>query len=609
MLLRDWNGPWVPALMVLCLVLSLPGWQAAAESDRPNILWLTCEDMSARLGCYGDGTVPTPNIDSIARAGVRYTNCYGVYGVCAPNRHTLITGMYPTSTGAMAMRTWKRTSALDQVTDPELLSIPTYEATPPPMVRCFTEHLRAAGYYCTNNAKTDYQFRPPVTAWDESSKRGHWRNRPSMETPFFAVFNCEVTHESGTFDQRSPAVTNPDQVILPPYYPDTPIVRRDVARQYDNIAVLDSWVGERLAELKDAKLDEDTYVFFFSDHGDGLPRMKRWVYDSGLHVPLLVRHPGNRAAGTTAEQLVSFVDFAPTVLSLAEVELPPCLEGHAFLGKQFVAPRRYVYACRDRMDPAPERIRAVRDDRFKYVRNYRADLPYLGVVPYRDKAGVMQEILRIKEAGELGPHQWQFSSTKKPLEELYDTQSDPHEIDNLASDPTHFRKLAELREAHQRWRQNYGDLGDLDERDLVRELWPPNGVQPTTSPPQVSLRGEQYTISCETCGASIGYRFNRSDPWKLYSGPIRLQDTSPIYAVAHRIGWKPSKMVEYTCPAIDSADRTRCSSNRIEGNVSEQRSGAQAKPVQHLVYQPVASVCLTLGYGVLLVRTRRTLLL
>ncbi len=246
-----------------------------AANNRPNIVWLTCEDMSARLGCYGDFTVPTPNIDAIAKEGIRYTNCYGVYGVCAPNRHTLITGMYPTSTGAMAMRAWKRTSALAEIKDPAVLAIPTYEATPAPKVRCFTEYLRAAGYYCTNNSKTDYQFKPPVTAWDESSDKAHWRNRPTMDVPFFAVFNCVLTHESGTFEQRSPIVTDPAKLVLPPYYPDTPVVRRDVARHYDNIVELDRWVGERIAELREAGLDDNTLVFFFSDHGDGLPRMKR----------------------------------------------------------------------------------------------------------------------------------------------------------------------------------------------------------------------------------------------------------------------------------------------------------------------------------------------
>ena len=389
---------------------SLPA--AITANERWNILWITCEDMSPRLGCYGDKTVPTPGIDQLAAESVRYTRAFGVYGVCAPNRHALITGMYPTSTGAMAMRTWRRTAALDQIKDPKLLAIPTYEATPPAGAHCFTEYLRAHGYYCTNNVKTDYQFRDPVTAWDESSGDAHWRNRPTPQTPFFSVFNFTVTHESGTFEQRSPIVTEPSQVRLPPYYPDDPMLRRDLARHYDNIAVLDQQVARLLQQLQDDQLMENTIIFFFSDHGDGLPRMKRWVYDSGIQVPLLIRYPNNKQAGTTNGELVSFVDFSPSVLSLVGIPIPEHMQGQAFLGAKKCPPRKYIYAARDRMDPAPETIRAVRDHRFKYVRNYRPDLPYIGFIPYRDRAAGMKSLLQLIDQKQLGPRHWQFSSQK-----------------------------------------------------------------------------------------------------------------------------------------------------------------------------------------------------
>jgi len=541
-------------LIAAVLLVSLPAAVGAAEPAaanpaRPNILWITVEDMSPRLGCYGDQTVPTTNIDHLAAEGTRYTRAFGVYGVCAPNRHALIMGMYPNSTGGMAMRTWKRTSALHKIKDPKLLAIPTYEATPPPEAKCFTEYLRAAGYYCTNNVKTDYQFRPPVTAWDESSKTAHWRNRPSRETPFFAVFNFTTTHESGTFRQRSPKVTDPGKVELPPYYPDTPIVRRDVARHYDNIAAMDKEVGRLLKQLKNDGLYDNTIIFFFSDHGDGLPRMKRWVYDSGIHVPLIVRFPAGRDRGKTNEELVSFVDFAPTVLSLAGVEIPKHLQGQPFLGPKKAPPRKYIFACRDRMDPAPETIRAVRDKRFKYVRNYRPDLPYLGFVPYRNQAGVMQEILRLKKEGKLGPQSWQFTKEKKPLEELYDTEADPHEISNIAADPRRAAKLAELRRAHQRWTKEVGDLGHIPEEELIKQLWPPDGKQPTTADPVISAKpGERgrrkVAIRCETHGASIGYRVGVSKRWLLYTGPFVAPTDKPVWAQAHRLGWKASDTVK-----------------------------------------------------------------
>lgn len=536
---------WLLATTIGCSLIGalLLAPQASSSQGEYNILWLTVEDMSPRIGPYGDGTVATPNIDRLAESGVRFTNVYGPYGVCAPNRHALITGMYPTSTGAMAMRTWRRTASLDQITDPELLSIPVYEATPPAGVKCFSEFLRAAGFYCVNNAKTDYQFTPPVTAWDESSGDAHWRNRSSENTPFFAVFNNGTPHESGTFERRSPRVTDPEAIVLPPYYPDEPEVREDMAKHYDNIHAMDKWVGEMMDQLEADGLLDNTIVFFFSDHGDGLPRAKRWVYDSGIQSPLIVRWPDGKGAGTVNRDLVSFVDFAPTVLSLAGIDPPDYMEGRRFLGEDKDPPRQYVYAFRDRMDPAPETIRAVRDHRYKYVRNYRPDLPYIGYIPYRDQASIMQTIHELKEKGELGPNQWQFWAEKKPLEELYDTVADPHEIRNLASDPDYFETLAELRSAREAFVERHGDLGMIPESELIKKLWPPEGEQPRTEAPVVTLRNGKVELSSPTEGASLAYRWKTDGVWRLYVEPVNAEQRSDVEAVAHRIGWKESKVV------------------------------------------------------------------
>jgi arylsulfatase A-like enzyme len=521
------------AIALLCCILF------DARGQKPyNILWITVEDMSPHLGCYGDFTVETPNIDRLASQGERFTNVYGTYGVCSPNRHTLITGMYPTSTGAMAMRTWRRTASIDKITDPALLSIPVYEATPPVGVKCFTEYLRAAGYYCTNNVKTDYQFRDVITAWDESSKTAHWRNRPDKETPFFAVFNNEVTHESGTFTRRSPVVTDRTKIVVPPYYPDTDAVREDMGRHYDNIYAMDKWVGEILKQLEDDHLLEKTIIFFFSDHGDGLPRAKRWVYDSGIKVPLIIRWPGG--SGTINNELISFVDFPPTVLSLAGIAPPKYMEGQIFAGENRAEPRHYIYAFRDRMDPAPETIRAVRDKRFKYVRNYRPELPYIGNIPYRDQAAMMQEINAMIEAGKLGPDQWQFWAKQKPIEELYDTEVDPHEIHNLASMPQYMDKLDELRQAQLDFVNRFGDLGMIPETALIKKLWPPDGTQPTTARPEIIWTEKSVELKTTTEGASIAYRWSGDKNWRLYSTPIKPRRNKSIESVAVRIGWKPS---------------------------------------------------------------------
>ena len=541
--------------ILTCCFLVLTSSQALSAERQPNILWITCEDMSARLPSYGDHTVKTPNIDRLAQDGVRYTRAFGTYGVCAPNRHTLIMGMYPSSTGAMAMRTWRRTSALKFITDPELLAIPVYEATPPANAKSFTEYLRAAGYYCSNNSKTDYQMATPITAWDDSSKNAHWRNRPSKDTPFFAVFNNTVTHESKTFKQTSPKVVDPAKLTVPPYYPDTPEVRQALAWHYDNIVAMDQWVGKLMHELEEDGLLDNTIVFFYSDHGDGLPRAKRWVYDSGLHVPLIIRFPDKRGAGTTNGELVSFVDFAQTVLSLLEIPIPSHMQGRAFLGSAKATPRKYIYGLRDRMDPAPEMIRAVRDKRFKYIRNYRPDLPYLGFIPYRDQAPIMQSIKKHMEAGTLGPDQWQFTARKKPLEELYDTEKDPHEIHNLAGDPRYFDKLAELRAAHKRWTEKYNDLGHMPESELIKVLWPPDGKQPTTADPVITFSGKQAVITCASEGASIAYRIgtefeSSNEPgWLLYSGPVDLSAAKGhIETQAIRYGWKKSDTIKAKLP-------------------------------------------------------------
>jgi arylsulfatase A-like enzyme len=522
--------------------------QPVAAVDRPNILWMTCEDMSPRLGCYGDSVAQTPHIDRLASEGIRFTRAFATYPVCAPSRHSIITGMYPVSTGAMHMRTHMRPEGFEEIADPEIQAIPLYEATPPAGVVCFTEYLRAAGYFCTNNAKTDYQFQTPFTAWDESNRLAHWRSRPDPDMPFFAVFNFEDTHESRLFEESSPSVTDPADVVVPAYFPDVPIVRQHIARQYDNIHKMDARVGEILAQLEADGLADSTIVFFYSDHGDGMIRSKRWVYDSGTRVPLIVRFPDGSYAGEISNELVSLIDLSPTMLSLVGLAVPEYMQGQAFLGPLRGEPRDYVYLCRDRMDTAFDTIRAVRDERFMYVRHYRPELPYVDNVPYRDRSELAREIQRMAGDGELGPDQWQFTSHHKPLEELYDCEADLDQVHNLASDPVHFDKLAELRSAHEAWTEATGDLGYISEDELVRRLWPPDGEQPTTVNPMVTIANGQMTIDTATEGASIAYRVGETGRWQLYSRPVAVPSGETISTQSIRLGWKPSAVVNAVVP-------------------------------------------------------------
>ena len=541
-------------LFVFALMLSLlfsckeepKGEEFTQYSFQPNVLWITCEDMSPHLGCYQDPVARTPAIDRLASEGVRYTNAFSVSGVCAPSRSALITGMYPTTIGAMHMRTMTRTAAIDQITDPELLAIPTYEAVPPPEVKCFTEFLRAHGYYCSNNSKEDYQFRRPITAWDESSDTAHWRNRKPGQ-PFFAVFNFTVTHESQVWSRAGDTlITDPAAVKVPPYYPNSPVIRNDIARHYDNIALMDKQVEHILEQLRSDGLEDSTIVFFFSDHGDGLPRAKRWIYDSGIKVPLIIRYPDLWHAGMVTDELVSFIDFAPTVLSLAGIAVPGYMQGQAFAGSQKMGKREYIYAAKDRMDPAMDNRRAVRDKRYKYIRNYMPDRPYVQFLPYRDQMALMQELFRYEKEGKLNEVQALWFRKTKPLEELYDTWEDPYEVNNLADHPEYKTTLERLRNEHLRWKENTKDWGLIPETELIKRLWPPEGIQPVTEPPEFQVETGsgpdliRIRLSCETNGASIGYMLDSTQHWLLYHQPLEVRPNSTVAAQAIRIGYKPS---------------------------------------------------------------------
>jgi len=506
--------------------------EEAASRKRPNMLWISCEDISPDLGCYGSTEVVTPNIDRLAAEGVRYANAFTIAPVCAPNRSGIITAMCPTSIGSMHMRT----------------SVKGYEAVPPPYVKCFTEYLRAAGYYCSNRSKTDYQFAPPLTAWDRTGRdHNDWDGRAPGQ-PFFCVVNYTVTHESRIrVPLEKDPVIDPAGVALPPYYPDTPLVRRDWARYLDNIEALDKEVGGLLERLERDGLAENTVVFFWSDHGRGLPRAKRWIYDSGIHVPLIVRWPGEIEPGTVCEDLVSSIDFGPAALSVAGVEVPAYMQGRPFLGGQKAGPREYIFAHRDRMDETYDMIRCVRNKRYKLIRNFQPEKPYAQRIDYMDLMPTMQEWRRLAAEGRLvGPQKLFFRETKPEIE-FYDTLTDPHEIDNLADDPQHRETIRRMSLALDRWMKEINDLGAIPEERLIEMIWP-GGVQPKTAGPVISPDGGRFSgsarvkITCATEGASIAYTTDRPDDphWLLYTGEIELAGSAVLRARAIRIGYEES---------------------------------------------------------------------
>jgi hypothetical protein len=446
----------------------------------------------------------------------------------------------------MHMRTGKPSSAALASNPGAYDGIPSYEATPPADVRCFPELLREAGYYCTNASKRDYQFKEPPTVWDASGGKAHWKNRTDKEQPFFAVFNLTMTHESGAFqkNKRRPKVADPATVSVPPYYPDTPIVRDDIARTYDNIAAMDARVGQLIAELQDAGHLDDTIIVFFSDHGVGLPRGKRYVYASGTHVPLIVCHPGAEASVT--EQLVSFVDFAPTTLSLAGIDPPAWMMGHAFDGAYEDAAQPFVFFHADRMDAETDCSRAVTDGQHRYIRNYMPELPRLYPVAYAESIPMMADLHALRASGEATAAQWQIVSESKPAEELYATLADPHEVTNLIETEGSAELAAPLGAALDAWIESTGDLGLMPEGEMVRtRLWPPLGEQPKTSAPQLCFDDEgRPFLRCDTPGASIGFRLKGEKVWWLADTNLLFATEGQYEAIAHRIGHKKSPVVQ-----------------------------------------------------------------
>ncbi|MGL6096275.1 MAG: sulfatase family protein, partial [Fimbriiglobus sp.] len=392
------------ALVVAAVVAGLPAISAAA--DRPNILLIGAEDISPSLGCYGDPDAITPNLDRFAAQGARFPRAFTHAPVCAPSRSGLITGMYPTTMGSHHMRS-------------KLLAPP----------KTYVEELRAAGYFIAwpkgPLGKTDFNFDVP-RIWADTVE--DWTANSTVlptDRPWFAYANFTVTHESQVRAataqyQKNTARLTPDQrrdrtkVRLPPYFPDAPEVRECVGKYHDNITAMDSRVGDLLKMLDDRKLSENTLVIFFGDHGWGLPRGKRWCYDSGTRVPLVVRWPGHVKPGTVRDDLVCFLDFAPTFLAVAGAEVPARMQGRVFLGEKTQPAPKFVFSARDRMDETYDRIRSVRGERFRYVRNFHPELPYAQYINYADEMPVLKVWRTQAFAGTLNPVQMQFFARTKP---------------------------------------------------------------------------------------------------------------------------------------------------------------------------------------------------
>ncbi|PKA99627.1 arylsulfatase A-like enzyme [Flavobacteriaceae bacterium MAR_2009_75] len=566
-----------PCVLLLCCGAcnmqkqSAGGDKIEQGKQRPNIIWLVAEDLGPRFTAYGDSLAYTPNIDSLAEKGIVYENAFTVSGVCAPSRSSMITGMYPTSIGTQHMR--QKAGVIN------ISGFPKYNAVPPAEVKAFPELLRKNGYWTSSYRKLDYQFGQPFTIWDEVSDNPSWRNRndKDKERPFFIYYTFEITHEINIwpdstktrfFDEfkvkrtaLAPDVlkrppydeshkVDKSRVEVPPFLPDTSISREHIARLYDNISRMDVQIGNILKDLREDGLLENTIIMFMSDHGDCLPRSKRWIYDSGIKVPLIVHYPEkylpkNFEQPSRDKNLYSFVDLPPTVLELAKVEIPEWIQGKSMVSELTEQPRNYIYAARDRMDNRYDIRRAVRDKNFKYIKNYKPEVAYSQEITFLNQMPLMAEIKELQKDNKLNQNQSYWLEGPKPDEELYNLKEDPFELNNLALNKNYQSDMSRLEKALENWQNTYGDLKDVPELEQAEKMWP-NGIQPKTNKPRIKVESDSIFLKCGTEGSTIAYRIQDNGRWIIYENPIPKSDIQKIEVKSIRYGYEESEVTVST---------------------------------------------------------------
>ena len=526
--------------------------QVIFPDERPNILVIMADDMSLRINALGDKTAITPNLDELVKNGTSYMNAFTTAGVCACSRSALLTGKNQISIGSMHMRTSSGGSV-------------PYLAVPEAHIKAFPEILRKQGYFTFTNDKLDYQFSGifpgsgPFTIWNSEKDKFGWKNRKNSE-PFFGMINLIITHESGIFRGKMNSVdtqaiklmqqtrqmlyeapVKPENVIVPPFLPDTSEVRKDIARAYNNIYILDIEVKEIIDQLKKDNILDDTIIIFTSDHGDGLPRYKRELFDTGINVPFIILVPKKFSSwqkpGEKIYDLVSFLDIAPTVLDLAGVSIPSYMDGKSIFGNE---KNEYIFAARDRLDSFKGKTRAVRNKDYKFIKNYSLGIVGAQKLSFRENLMSMKELRKMYENNELNEIQKIWLELIPELQ-LYDLNEDPYEINNLAYDPNYKEKVLLLENVLEQWIEKNNFHGHLEEEDLIEVFWPEN-TQPQTTEPLYSLEDGFLHLKNNDVSkdASIGFSYDGKN-WEVYSEPIEIKKNKKIYFKAVRYGWKESE--------------------------------------------------------------------
>lgn len=499
--------------------------------ESPNFLWLVCEDQSLFFSMYGDSSANTPNINQLAKEGIVYQNCYTPSPVCAPSRSSLITGMYPTTIGTQHMRAYKKSAANNAINSHN--SLPYYSAKPKKPIRFFTEDLRANGYYCTNNSKEDYNMITSPLAWDESSQTAHWRNRPEGQS-FFSVFNFNSTHESNIWKKKTTySKSELENVLIPNFFPENDGIKSDLLTNYKNIEKLDEQIGVIIDQLKEDSLYEKTIIFFFSDHGGPFPKYKRSIYETGLRVPMLAKWINDTCRGNNY-QLVSFVDFAPTILDAAYIKREFPFEGVSFFKKN---QRKYAYAATDRFDRGNDMRRSIRGSNFKLIYNSDTTTPVYKPVIYRQQMITMEVLDTLNKKQKLNIYFSNWFSKNKDRFELYEVSEDYYEANNLMPNPKYEGVFKKLKHHLFAWMED-SDFGNMSESAMLDSMFTSSISIPKLNIPEIIINDVGYLIQSNNINTSIGWRNKNEKIWNIYTLNELIKPKDNFEVLLFRPGYK-----------------------------------------------------------------------
>ncbi len=499
--------------------------------ESPNFLWLVCEDQSLFFSMYGDSSANTPNLDQLANDGIVYQNCYTPSPVCAPSRSSLITGMYPTTLGTHHMRAYKKSAKNKSINMHNLL--PYYSSKPKKPIQFFTEILRENGYYCTNNSKEDYNMITSPLAWDESSKVAHWRNR-QVGQPFFSVFNFNVTHESNIWKNEDLYSKNElESVLVPNIFPDHLAIKSDILTNYKNIEKLDEQIGVIINQLKEDSLYEKTIIFFFSDNGGPFPRYKRSIYETGIRVPMVAKWINDSCRGNTS-QLISFVDFAPTIIDAANMKEKFSFEGISFFKKN---QRKYIYSATDRFDENTDMRRSIRGRNFKLIYNGDTTTPTYRKVDYRQQMKTMKVLDSLKQKKELNTYFSDWFYKNKNRFELYEITVDYFETNNLINNPKYDQIYKTLKYYLFEWIKD-SDFGNMSEATMLETMFSSSISIPKLNTPKLVVSDSGYLVESNNLYTSVGWRNKNETVWNIYSENEKIQPNDNFEILLFKPGYE-----------------------------------------------------------------------